>query len=173
MGNLTDSLARLGFNVPLIIAQVLNFAVLMLLLWLFAYKPVMRKMDERAKRIKESLEQAETIKQQSALAEKEMASRLEEAGLEGRRLVEQAMTSGEAVRQKALVEARQEADKLLARARGEINQERDEVIGEIRREFADLTMLATEKVIKRSLDKESQRQLIDDVLEESPDFKRN
>jgi F-type H+-transporting ATPase subunit b len=173
MGNLSDSLARLGFNVPLIIAQVLNFAVLMLLLWLFAYKPIMRQMDARAKRIKESLEQAETIKQQSALAEKEMSSRLEQAGLEGRRLVEQAMSSGEAVRQKALIDAGKEADKLLTRARGEISQERDEVISEIRREFADLTMLATEKVIKRSLDKESQRQLIDDVLAENPDFKRN
>jgi F-type H+-transporting ATPase subunit b len=159
MGNLSDSLARLGFNVPLIIAQVLNFAVLMLLLWLFAYKPIMRQMDARAKRIKESLEQAETIKQQSALAEKEMSSRLEQAGLE--------------VRQKALIDAGKEADKLLTRARGEISQERDEVISEIRREFADLTMLATEKVIKRSLDKESQRQLIDDVLAENPDFKRN
>src|SRR5512137_1898166 len=127
MGNLSDSLAKLGFSVPLLVAQVVNFGLLLLLLRLFAYKPIMRMLDERARRIKESLEQAETIKQQSALAEKEMASRLEEAGLEGRRLVEQAMTSGEVVRQKALAEARQEADKLLARARGEINQERDEV----------------------------------------------
>jgi F-type H+-transporting ATPase subunit b len=173
MGNLMDSLAKLGFNGPLIIAQVLNFIVLMTLLWLFAYKPIMRQMDARAKRIKESLEQAETIKQQSALAEKELAKKLEEAALEGRRLVELAMTSGETMRQKALIDAGKEADKLLARARGEISRERDEVIGEIRKEFANLTIMATEKVIKRSLDKESQRELIDDVLEENPDFKHN
>ena len=75
------------------------------------------------------------------------------------------------VREKTLAEARTEAEKLIARARAEIEQERDAAVGELRREFADITVRAAEKVIKRSLDKKAQHDLIEQVLEESTGFK--
>ena len=162
-----------GINVPSLIAQVINFGILFGLLYLLAYKPIMRMMDERSRKIKESLEQAERIKQQSTLAEEETAKKIEEAGQEARKLLNQAESAAEKVRQKAQDDARVDAEKLIEQARGQIGQERDEAIGELRKEFADLTVLAAEKVIKRSLDKEAQRKLIDQVLEESSGLKNN
>ena len=76
------------------------------------------------------------------------------------------------MRQKAQGEARQEAGILITRARAEIQRERDEAISELRKEFADLTILAAEKIIDRSLDKQAHRQLIDRVLKESSSLKK-
>ncbi len=168
-----EGIGELGLNVPVLIAQVVNFGILFLVLRFVAYKPIMKMMDARSNKIKESLEQAERIKQQGAVAEQETAKKIEAAGEEARRLIAQATASGDAMRAKAQAEARADGEKLIAQARGQISQERDEAIGELRKEFADLTVLAAEKVIKRSLDAEAQRSLINQTLEESAGLKNN
>jgi F-type H+-transporting ATPase subunit b len=65
-------------------------------------------------------------------------------------------------------QARVEAEQILERARGEIRLERDNAISKLRREFADLTITAAEKVIRRSLDRTAQHDLIEQVLAEAP-----
>jgi len=168
-----EGLASLGINLPTLLAQIINFAILFGLLYLVAYKPVMRMLDERSRKVKESMEQTEFIKEQAAHAEEEAEKRIEEASREGQELVTRAVRTGEEMRHQAQQEARQDAEALIARARTAIQRERDESIGELRREFADLTILAAEKVIDRSLDKEAHRQVIDKVLEESTTQKKD
>ncbi len=165
-------LAGLGISLPTLLAQIINFAILLGLLYLVAYKPVMRMFDERSRKIKESMEQTEFIKEQAAHAEEEVKKQLEAAGKEGQEVVARAVRTGEDVKREAQQEARQEADSLIARARTEIQRERDGAIDELRKEFADLTILAASKVIDRSLDKEAHRQLIDKVLKESATLKK-
>jgi len=157
----------MDINWAVLVSQIVSFLLLFGLLRLVAYKPLMRMLDERSNRIKESMDQSEQVKEQAALAEQETAKRLEEASQEGQKLVEQAMQAGEEMKAKAREDAQKEAEKLLGRARSEIERERDDAIGEMRKEFADLTILAAEKVIDRSLDKKAHRQLIDEVFEES------
>jgi F-type H+-transporting ATPase subunit b len=64
-----EGLRSLGFNVPTLLAQVVTFIILLVVLRLVAYKPVMRMLDERARKVNESLEQTEYIKEQAAHAE--------------------------------------------------------------------------------------------------------
>ncbi len=165
-------LAGLGINLPTLLAQIINFIILFGLLYLVAYKPIMRMLDERSKKVKESMEQTEYIKQQAARAEEEAKKRIEAASREGQEVIARAVRTGEEVRQQAQQNARQESEALIARARAEIQHERDDAIDGLRREFADLTILAAEKVIERSLDKEAHRQLIDKTLEESTTLRK-
>lgn len=157
----------LGISLPTLIAQIVNFGILFGLLYLVAYKPIMRMLDERSKKVEESMKQTEYIKEQAAYAEEESKKRIEAAGKEGQELVARAVRTGEEVRQRAQQDARQDGEVLIGRARTEIQRERDEAIDELRKEFAELTILAAEKVINRSLDKEAHRHLIDETLEES------
>ena len=163
----------LGINLPVLITQVVTFIILLAILRFVAYKPLMRMLDERSNRIKESMEQAEAVKEQSTRAEEEVKKELEKASVDGQERIARAVKAGEEVKQKAQAEARQEAETLIGRARTEIQQERDEAIGEVRREFADLTIMAAGKVIDRSLDKEEHRELIEKVLEESTTEKKD
>ncbi len=163
----------LGISLPTLLAQIVNFGILFGLLYLVAYKPILRMFDERSRRIKESMEETESIKEQAAQAEEEAKKRIEAASKEGQEVVARAVRTGDEVRQKAQQEARPEAEALIAKARLEIQRERDEAIDELRKELTDLTIVAAEKVIERSLDKEAHRQLIDKVLEESSFLKKS
>ncbi len=162
----------LGINIPVLITQVVTFIILLVILRFVAYKPLMRMLDERSQRIKESMDQAESVKEQSAHAEEEVKKQLFEASRQGQERIDKAVKAGEEMKQKAQEDAKQEAEALINRARGEIQRERDEAISDVRREFADLTVLAAGKVIDRTLDKEKHRELIDKVLEESSTEKK-
>jgi len=166
-------LESFGVNLPSLIAQVVNFLILLGLLYLFAYKPVMRMLDERSRRIKESMEQTELVKQQALAAGEETKKRLAQASQEGQEIVNRATKTGEELRQKALADAKEASEGLIQKARVEIAAERDEAISSVRREFADLTILAAEKVINRSLDKKAHEELINKVLEEGQNLKNN
>ena len=163
----------LGINLPTLLAQVVNFVILLGLLYLVAYKPILRMFDERARKIKESMEQTEVVKEQAAHAEEEVKKQLEIASKEGQEVIGRAMRTGEEAGQKVQQEARQEGEALIEKARLEIQRERDEAIDELRQEFTDLTIEAAGKVIEQSLDKEAHRKLIDKVLEESTILKKD
>ncbi len=162
----------LGISLPTLLAQIVNFTILLGLLYLVAYKPIMRMLDERSQKIKESMEQTESIKEQAMHAEEEVKKQLDTAAKEGQEVIARAVRTGEETRQKAQQEAKQDAEVLIIRARTEIQRERDEAIDELRKEVADLTILAAGKVIDQSLDREAHRQLIDKVLEESTTLKK-
>lgn len=162
----------LGISLPTLLAQIVNFVILLVLMYLVAYRPIMRMFDERSRKIKESMEKTEFINEQATRAEEEAEKRINAAGKEGQEMVARAMRTGEEMRQQSQQEARQDAETLINRARTEIQRERDDAIDELRKEFADLAIKAAEKVIDRSLDKEAHRQLIDKVLKESTTLKK-
>jgi F-type H+-transporting ATPase subunit b len=163
----------LGINLQTLIAQLINFTILFVLLYFVAYKPLMRMLDERSGKVKESMEQVDDIKQQAAKAEEEAAKRIGEASKEGQKILKQAMEAGEEARLKAQQEAKEEAGALIDKARTEIQHERDEAVEELRKEVADLAIMAAGKVVGRSLDKEAHIKLIDEVLEEASELKKD
>ena len=167
-----EGFASLGINLPLLLAQLINVAILFGLLYLVAYKPIMKMLDERSRKIKESMEQTEYIKQQAERAEVEAKKRIDAAAKEGQEAVARAVRTGEEVKREAQQQARQEAEALIGRARTEIQRERDEAIDDLRKEFADITIMAAGKVIDRTLDKKAHREIIKKVLDESTTLKK-
>ncbi|HIE17029.1 MAG TPA: F0F1 ATP synthase subunit B [Dehalococcoidia bacterium] len=161
----------IGINLPLLIAFVINFAILFTLLSVFLYKPVLKMLDERQARIKESMEQAEKMRQQAARSEEEIKAHLENARKEGQAIITQATQIGERLKQEARENARRETESLIDKARREIQRERDKAVTELRKEFANIAILAAEKVIGEALDKEKHRKVIDEVLKESTALK--
>jgi F-type H+-transporting ATPase subunit b len=162
----------LGISLSTLIAQIVSFVILLVILSIFAYKPIIKMFDERARKIKESVDEVQKVKEQAAQAEGEFKKKIEAASKEGQEVIVRAMRTGEEARQRAQQEAKQEAQVLVEKARSEIQRERVEAIGELRQEFADLTIVAAEKVIGKSLDKEAHRQIIDKVLDESSNLKK-
>lgn len=166
-------LDKLGIDVPSLVAFLINFFLLLGLLTLVLYKPVTRMLDQRSAKIKESLEQAERIQQESVRAEESVKVEIDAGRREGQALINQAAQRAEKVKEAARAEARQEAEILVAKARTEIDRERDESFNQLRQEFADLAIVAAEKVIGQSLDKKAHQELIDKVLEEGLTSKKD
>ena len=164
MGEMVDSL---GISWQGLVVQLVNVLLLFFLLSKFAYKPIMRMLDERSKRIKEGLEKAEQAEKRASAIDVEAKKALDEARKEGQKLIAQAGEMAAKVREEAKEQAKKEAEALIERARGEIQLERDQAIAQLRKEFADITILAAERVIKQELDREKHRKVIDEVLQES------
>jgi len=166
-------MGALGINLPLLVAFIINFVILFALLGLFLYKPVMKMLDERSKRIKESMEQAEATKAEYAHAEEEVKRLISKAREDGQTLINQASQIGERLKEEAKEGAKKEAQAIVDRSRTELEEERDRIIDDLRREFVDISISAAEKVIKETLDKERHRKLIEEALEESATFREN
>jgi F-type H+-transporting ATPase subunit b len=161
----------LGISLPTLLAQIVNFLILLGILYAVAYKPFMKMADQRAAKIRESVEEADKVKAEAAKAEEDFKKRLDTASKEGQEVIARAMRAGEEARQRAQDEAKKDAQALVEKARSEIQRERDEAIGELRGEFADLTIVAAEKVIEKSLDRKAHQEIIEKVLEESASLK--
>ena len=162
----------LGINLPGLIVQLVNFALLLLVLRLVLYKPILKMLDQRRERIAESLQAADSMKQQAAAAETQVQEELAKARAEGQALIAAAQQNASRIQEDARTQAKTEADALVSRARQEIELERDNAIARLRSEFADLTVSAAEKVINQSLDRSAHQRLIEETLSQSS-FREN
>jgi F-type H+-transporting ATPase subunit b len=162
----------LGINLPVLLFQLVNFAFLLLVLRLVVYKPVLKMLDERRERIREGLNAADRGREQAAEAELRAREQIEAARREGQQIVANAQQVAQRLQEEGRQQALQQQEAMLERARGEIQLERDSAISELRREFADLTIAAAEKVIGQSLDRSAHQRLIEQALSESS-FREN
>ncbi len=166
-------IAALGFNLPGLIAQLINFGILLVVLRMFLYKPVLKVLDERKRRIEEGLNRAEQAAVQASASQDEARRVIDEARVQGRELVANAQEAAARLRAELEERARADAEQLVSRAREEVQQERDQAIQQLRREFTDLTITAAERVIGQSLDRAAHQRLIDEVLVNSDLGQRN
>ena len=161
-------IGALGINLPSLIAQLINFTILLIVIGWASKRFLFPLLDERRKRIQDGLDASEEAKQRLAEAETEVGAELAKGRQEGQALIGQAQQMSARVQEEGRQAARAEAEILLERARSEIQLERDAAIADLRREFADLTITAAERVIRRSLDRKAHQELIEEVLAEAP-----
>ena len=165
-------MTELGVNLPSLVAYLINFIVLLGILFLFAYKPLVRLMDQRAERIRESLEAADQARLEAASSKEAVEEALNEGRREGQRLMDQAREASERFRSEEMARARNEAEAFVERAKADIQRERDAAVEEVRANFGDLAITAAERVIRRSLDRQAHEELINQVLEEGESLRR-
>jgi F-type H+-transporting ATPase subunit b len=162
----------LGVHLPSLLIYLVNFLLVLGLLFLFAYKPILRLMDQRAERIRESLEASERAREEAASSQHAVEEQLVEARREGQRIMDLAREAAERFRSEEMDRARGEAETFVARAQSDIQRERDAAIEEVRANFSDLAITAAERVVRRSLDRQAHDDLISQVLEEGESLRR-
>jgi F-type H+-transporting ATPase subunit b len=157
----------LGVSVPGLVAQLVNFILLLVILRAVAYKPIIRMLDERSARIRESMERAEEIKRQASQTEEEFARRLTEARREGQEIIAQAEKIASRIRDEEVDKTRAQVEEMRIKALEDIGRERERAVGELRRQVADLAVLAAGRAIGRSLDETSHYRLVEEALAEA------
>ncbi len=163
----SGGIAALGVNLPGLVAQFVNFLILLVVLRLFLYGPIVRMLDERKRRIEEGLRRSEEAASMAASSETEARAAMEQARAEARDVVQRAQETATRLREELEQQARADADKIVSQARADIDLERQQAIQQLRTEFAALTVSAAERVINQSLDRQAHQRLIDEVLVES------
>ena len=147
-----------------IIAYIINFAILVILLRIFLYKPIKNMLAQRRQRIAESLDAADKAAQEAAQQrvefEKELALARESSQEEARKAAE----ATEKMRQEILEAAKKEAEVIKAQARKDAEQEKEQIAVDLQKQAAELSLQMTRKVVGEGIDENTQRKLVDQFL---------
>ena len=156
----------LGIDLPRLLTFFVGFTVIAVILWRFLYGPITRMLDERAETIRESLAAADKARDEAASSAERVEAELANARREGQALIAEAREAAARLRAQDEERTKTEIAEMVERARVGIQQAQDAAVEEVRREFADLAILAAERILEQSLDKQAHKQMIDRVLEE-------
>jgi F-type H+-transporting ATPase subunit b len=153
-------------NVGLMIWTLLLFGISMYVLAKLAFPRISAALDKRQHAIEDSIEHAEKVRTEADQLLEEYRERLREARHQAEEIVARSRKAAETREHETMEEAENQREKLLEQTRRDIEQETRRAIQEIRNEVADLTVLATEKVTRKTLNDEDQRRLVEEALSE-------
>jgi F-type H+-transporting ATPase subunit b len=153
-------------NVGLMIWTLLAFGITLFLLNKLAFPRIAEALDRRRKAIEDSIESAAQAKREADELLEEYRARLREAREQAEDITVRARKAADSVADEAKAQASQQREELMARTRRDIEAETKRALEEIRKEVADLTVIATEKVTRKSLTPDDHRRLIDEALGE-------
>lgn len=155
---------KLGINLGFLIFQVLNFLVLIVLLYAFAYRPILKMLDDRRKKIAQGLEDARVAAEARANAEKEAREVMAKAQAEANQKIREATDRAEAAAREVMARADADAAKARESAIAEAEMERDRTLADVRGQIAALAMAAAQRLIGEALDERRQRALIEEFF---------
>ena len=152
--------------VGLMIWTLLVFGLTLLVLWKVAFPRIGAALDKRQRMIEDSIDSAEKTRSEADALLKEYRERLSDARGQADEIVARARRTAEAHEAEIQAEARAKREEMMEQTRRDIEAETRRAIQQIRSEVADLTVLATEKVTRKTLDSADQKRLVDEALAE-------
>ena len=153
-------------NVGLMIWTLVVFVISMYILNKVAWPRIAAALDKRQQAIEESIDIAERTRTEADRLLEEYRERLSDAREQADEIVARARKTAENNEAEALAEAKRKREEMMVQTRRDIEQETRRAIQEIRNEVADLTVLATEKVTRKTLTGEDQKRLVEEALSE-------
>ena len=147
------------------IAQILNFLFLVFVLAKFAYKPLMKMMEERKNKIAGDLANAEKAKEDAEGIKAEYAAKLAAARQEAQEIVENARRTAQAAHDKIMAETKAEQEQAIASAKDAITRDKQQALGEIRAQVINLSLIAASKIVEQKLGSEEDKKLAGDIVD--------
>jgi F-type H+-transporting ATPase subunit b len=150
-------------NASLII-QLVNFLILLVVLYRFLYRPLMTTLADRATAISQQLAEAQAAREEAHRQLADFETRLRASQAEAQQAREQVLREAAAMRERLTAEARAEAGRLIETAQTQIAQEVRRARSELRQEVGGLAVQIAERLIRRSLREEDQQRLVQEAL---------
>lgn len=148
----------------LLSAQMVNFAIVIAVLYKFAYKPLLAKMDERSETIEKGLKDAQKAGEKLEAAAKERERHIQEAKKEARQIIDEAQKQSDRNKEDAVGQARVDAQRVVDQAKKQIQAEKEKMVVEIKKEIGTLVVAVAKKVIDEKLDGKKDEELIEKAI---------
>jgi len=163
MGEIAHSLE---LDWGLIVTQIIGFLLALWILKAFAWKPLLKMLDDRRQKIVGDINEAENIKSDANKVLDEYHSKLRDIEIEARSKIQEAVSDGNRIASEIREQAREESRQILARSREELTRDIARARVQLRDDMADMAIRAAEKIISTKLDGSEQRKILDDFLRE-------
>ena len=161
---MSELFSKLGIDWKLLIAQIVNFLVLLFILYKFAYGPIVAMLEKRQRKIEQGLKDAEGARKNLEKSEERQKEILKKARADFKVIVGKARTQAEKSKSEIAAEAKAQAEKIITDAKNQIKQEKQKTINEIKSEIGGLVIAAAEKVIDEKMDEKRDKEMIEKSL---------
>ena len=161
-----EILETFGIQPVLLFAQIVNFVILLLILKKFAYKPIMKVLDERKHKIETSLKQAEEVEKKLAETEKKQKEIIGNAERESTKIIEEAKNAAKKMQENTLVETNKKVEETLVKNKATLRLEGERMVNEVKSDMVVLVTEVTRKVLGKELSSKDNEDLIKKSLEE-------
>lgn len=155
---------KLGLDLNLLIAQIVNFVLLLVALQYLAYKPIIKMLNDRTEKIDKSLKQARKIEEELRKTEEIKVSEIKTAKEEAQKIIKEACETSEKRSLEAIEKTKEKAKEIVEKAKQEIKAEKENSIREAKKEIADISIQIAEKIMGNNISEESQKRSINEVL---------
>lgn len=163
----------LGLDWRLLLAQIVNFFILLWILKRFAYGPVIAALEKRRDRIAQAEKNAQRIEENRKKSEEDREQVLKQARTEAQRIVTQSEAQGKKLQEQLTASAKKDVERIVSDAHAEIAQAKEKMLIDARREVAGMVLAASAKVLEREIDEKENAALIDAALDELQKAKKN
>src|SRR3954447_8395300 len=153
-------------DIGLMVWTLVVFGLTLFFLWKVAFPRIAEALDKRQRAIEDSIDAADRTRREADELLREYRERLSDARGQADEIVARARRTADAAENETLAEARAKREEMMEQTRRDIEPETRRAIQQIRSEVADLTVMATEKVTRKSLDGSDQKRLVDEALAE-------
>lgn len=161
---MSELINALGLDWRVLIAQLVNFSVLVVVLYFLAYKPLLKYLNKRSQLIEASLKKTEKIDQLLAKAENDYAKKMATAQAESEKIMFKSQQEAEKYRQERLEKTRQEVAAIVAESRAAIESDKKEIIREVKEEMSGLVAAAATQVLRREIKLADDERLIRETV---------
>lgn len=162
-----ELLSKLGIDWRLLIAQIVNFLILVFILYKFLYKPVLKMLDGRKEKIEKGLRDAEQLGVELEKTKELQAEEIKKAKQEAMEIIGAAEKRAEAAGAETKLKTKSEVEKLISAAKNQIIEEKDKMMGEVKKEAAALVLAVAEKVVGKVIDNKTNQELIKNTIHET------
>ena len=155
---------KLGINWIYLIGQIINFGIILFLLKKYLYKPVLKILDERKKKVEEGVRYSEKMEKETGELKVKEEEFLSKARKESLKIIEEARKSAEKVEKELIEKAKREANEIVKQSKSFIEEERKKIIQEIENQAADLVAASTKCILEDILDTKQQHEIIQNAI---------
>lgn len=163
---MSELFSNLGIDVKLLLAQAVNFLLVLWLLNRFVFRKILRFLDERSRGIEKGVELTAQAKREMERIGEARHRALQQAKGEAEGILKEAKAKGAGVEKELTAEAREEAELILQKAKEEGERNKQDALKKAEQELQEQAFLLAEKVLSRSFSKEDEERMGEDLLKE-------
>src|SRR3989344_1448568 len=161
-----EFLKDFGVNPILLLAQIVNFAVLLILLKKFFYKPILKVLEERKHKIEPSVTQAEKIQNKLVETESRQNQIIGEAESQASQIIKEVKEASKKIQETVAAETNKKVEETLIKAKEAINFEKEKMVGQVKAEMATLVAETTKRVLGKTLTDKDNEEVVRASLKE-------
>lgn len=165
MSEPTGGIATLGINLNIFVAQLVNFVVVLLVLWKFAYKPLVKILDDRSHKIEESLKQSDAVEVRVKQLEVEQKQIIATAKGEAMQILEAAKADADVRKQELLMAAKKEVERVVIQGKEQLQAEKAQMLHEAKAELIEMAVAATKKILESEVDEKTSHKIATEVIQ--------